>query len=96
MSDNSPLCEIECIVTGRVQMVMYRDFTYRKAQALGVVGTVQNQEDGSVKVTAQGTRENLTTLIELLNRGSVFSHVKNVDVTWREPSETFADFSIVY
>lgn len=90
------LKEIECIVTGRVQMVMFRDFTQRKARKLGLVGTVQNMKDGSVKIVAQGTEDQLKKLIEYLNKGSISSKVKNIEEKWKDVSENFNDFEIIY
>lgn len=87
---------IHCIITGRVQLVMYRDFSHRKARKLGVVGTVQNLCDGSVEVFAQASREILIDYIEYLKTGSALSKVKNVKVEWRESHELFVDFKIIY
>jgi acylphosphatase len=64
---------IEAIVYGRVQMVMYRDFTERKASGLQLTGEVQNLKDGTVKVIAEGTHEQLEKLIQKLHKGSVLS-----------------------
>jgi acylphosphatase len=63
-------------------MVMYRDFAQRKAKRLGVVGTVENLEDGTVRVIAEGEEESLLVFMEHLKEGSTFSKVKNVSVEW--------------
>lgn len=84
------------IVSGRVQMVMYRDFSQRKARALGVVGTVQNLRNGTVEILAEGERPILDTYVEKLKKGSMLSRVDNVKVEWRVPMGTFKDFDIVY
>jgi acylphosphatase len=83
-------------ITGRVQMVMFRDFTQRKARKLGIVGTVQNLKDGSVKVVAQGQKETLSNLVSYLQKGSFLSRVDNVSVAWETPIETVLDFTIIY
>ena len=88
--------EIECSVSGRVQMVMFRDFVQRKARSLGIVGTVENKDDGSVRVRAQGGEEELKELIEHLHTGPLLARVANVDVRWQTPSETFQGFKIIY
>lgn len=88
--------EIEARVYGRVQLVMFRDFTKRAARALGLVGTVENRDDGSVIVRAQGREEALKQLVEKLRKGSMLSKVEKVDVTWREPSLEGSKFSIAY
>lgn len=87
---------IEVTITGRVQLVMYRDFAQRKARKLGIVGTVKNQKDGSVSVVAEGEEARLNVYISLLKKGSVLSKVKEVNVTWGKPLGTFSDFLIVY
>lgn len=88
--------EIECLVTGKVQMVLFRDFVQRKARALGVSGFVENVEDGAVRVVAQGEKETLEKLIEYLNKGSFLARVAYVKVVWKEPKEHFAGFKIYY
>ena len=88
--------QIECIVTGRVQRVMYRDFCQRKARGLWITGTVQNLENGTVRVVAQGSEEKLQRYITYLRKGSFLAKVQNVSVRWLEPTEQFKDFVIVY
>lgn len=87
---------IECRITGRVQMVMYRDFSQRKARKLGLGGFAHNESDGSVTVVAEGSRELLEQYIAYLHKGSIFSHVENVQVEWKEATDEFKDFNIRY
>jgi acylphosphatase len=84
------------IISGRVQVVMYRDFAQRKARSLGIVGEVENIPDGTVRIRAEGEKENLDNLIEFLKRGPVLARVDNVEVQWVEPGGGFAGFSIKY
>lgn len=77
-------------------MVMYRDFAQRKARSLEVVGTVQNLQNGTVEVIAQGTPDQLKLFIERLNEGSILSRVDDVAVEWRSSRAVFDDFTIVY
>ncbi len=88
--------QLQATISGRVQMVMYRDFAQRKARKLGLVGTVQNQKDGSVSVIAEGEENTLNDYVKYLNRGSILSKVKNVRISWTEPSGIFSDFTILY
>lgn len=88
--------QLKATITGRVQMVMYRDFAQRKARKLGLVGTVQNQKDGSVSVTAEGEENILNEYLKYLNRGSILSKVKNVRIVWLEAVGNFFDFKILY
>ena len=80
--------EIECLVTGRVQLVMYRDFALRHARRFGIVGTVENLLDGSVHIIAQGTREKLELLLKDLKRGPILANVKDIVVFLRKPKQT--------
>ena len=84
------------IVSGRVQLVMYRDFVQRKASSLGIAGEVRNLPDGTVEVIAEGDRQTLETLIENLNQGPLLARVDEVKVGWREPVGTFKGFIIKY
>ena len=87
---------LECNITGRVQMVMFRDFTRRNAKRLGIFGTVQNKTDGSVSVVAEGEKEKLQKLLSLLHKGSFLSRVDNISERWREYRGEFSDFKIIY
>jgi len=87
---------LECNITGRVQMVMFRDFTRRKAIGLGITGTVQNLNDGSVQVVAEGEEEKLHELLTLLHKGPTFARVDGLKEDWMEPTREFSDFSITY
>lgn len=88
--------QIECVIIGRVQLVMFRDFAQRKARKFGIVGTVENLPDGSVKVVAQGSSENLLKFISYLKEGSLLAKVQDVFVNWSESEEFFEDFKIIY
>lgn len=83
-------------ISGRVQLVMYRDFVQRKAGSLGLAGEVRNLKDGAVEVIAEGERGELESLAEHLKRGPLLSRVDAVDVEWREPKGEFKSFSIQY
>lgn len=87
---------IEARVSGRVQLVMYRDFATRKARGLRLVGEVQNLPDKTVRVVAEGPREKLAAYITKLNQGSLLSDVKGVDVAWLPATGAYTTFSINY
>lgn len=88
--------QFTAIITGRVQMVMFRDFVQRKARGLGLVGFVQNLSDGSVNVVASGEKELLEQLVSYLNKGPLLARVESVSVTWGNPSLNLRDFKIIY
>ncbi len=77
-------------------MVMYRDFAQRNARTRDITGTVKNLPNKTVEVVAQGEETKLLSYVERLKKGSFLSRVEEVKVEWREPSEEFQGFSIVY
>ncbi len=87
---------LECVVTGRVQLVMFRDFVMRKSRARGLVGTVKNNPDGSVLLVAEGEEVKLQELLALVRRGSMLSRVDDVRETWGNPLGEFKSFDILY
>lgn len=88
--------EIECTVSGRVQLVMYRDFVQRHARGLGLTGWVRNNPDGTVSLLAQGPGTQLDSLVAHLKEGSMLSRVDDVVVSRRSPKGRFPDFRILF
>jgi acylphosphatase len=88
--------EFRAIVSGRVQMVMYRDFAQRHARRFGVVGTVRNLPDGTVEIVAQGEKTALEKLLRDLHKGPLLAKVTGVEKEWRSPEKKFDSFDIVY
>ena len=82
-------------ITGRVQLVMYRDFACRNARRLNLTGTVENKNDGSVEVVAEGEEENLQQFLLKLKEGSLLSRVDNVSSVWGTPENSFTNFKIL-
>jgi len=83
-------------VSGFVQGVYYRYSTQRKAEELGLVGTVRNMPDGSVHVISEGEEESILRLIEWCKEGPPGARVDRVDVRWEDPLGRFSGFSIDY
>lgn len=65
------------IFTGRVQGVGFRYSAQNLAQYLGLTGWVKNEWDGTVVMEAQGTEEDLKTLVKKL-RSRNFSRIDYV------------------
>jgi acylphosphatase len=86
---------LEAIVSGRVQMVMYRDFVQRKARSLKLVGEVQNMMDGTVRVVAEGSRKALEALVTKLCRGSLLAHVASVQTIWLPATGEYTTFTLI-
>lgn len=91
---------LRCIVKGKVQGVMFRDFAQRKARSLSIAGTAQNQPDGSVEIISEGEEENLKKFLELLHKGPLLTRTKvridSIEAEFFEPVKNFTDFRIIY
>lgn len=87
---------LEVIVSGRVQMVMYRDFVQRMASRRGLVGEVMNLPDGTVRVIAEGARPQLESLLARLHDGPLLADVKGAMPSWLPATSTYKKFSITY
>lgn len=88
------MTEIQGTVIGKVQGVRFRDYVQAVAGELGIVGYVQNNQDGSVLVVAQAEPDTLKNFVEYLHEGSVLSLVEGVAVEWRTAEVFYNDFSV--
>ena len=80
-------------LTGRVQGVGFRYFTYRSAQRLGVTGWVRNREDGDVEVHAEAGTTTLKEFETQLRTGPFFARVLGLQRSDVSPGP-FGEFSI--
>ena len=87
---------LECLIFGRVQLVMFRDFTKRKARSLGLTGTVENLKDGSVLAVAEGEEDKLNQWLEYIKKGPLLAEVERVETKWPEVTGEFRDFKILF
>lgn len=87
---------LEAIVSGRVQMVMYRDFAQRMARRRKLAGEVTNLPDGTVRVIAEGPREALESLLARLHDGPTLARVDGVTAEWRPATGEYSGFKITY
>ncbi len=83
-------------MSGRVQMVMFRDFVNRKARKLKLTGFVENTQSGSVRIIAEGQLESLNKLVAHLREGSFLSRVDDVDISKVGATGEFTTFNIIY
>ena len=81
-------------VYGRVQGVNYRRFTQRQAVQLGLQGYVRNLPDWSVEIHAEGEKEQLEKLLEILQKGPPNARVDTVEVNWLICKGEYRDFSV--
>ena len=83
------------IITGNVQGVGFRAFVRNRAIKNNVTGWVKNLNDGSVEALLSGSQDNLNKLIEITRRGTPWSKVSNVVVTYSEDQEEYSLFEII-
>jgi len=65
-------------VIGKVQGVAFRYYTKKKADELGLAGSVQNLKDGSVIIKVNGNQHGVDKLIRWCSAGSPASNVNQV------------------
>ncbi len=81
-------------ITGRVQGVGFRNFTQMRARQLGVTGWVRNEDDGSVRLEAEGPRGALEELAEAVREGPRMARVENVEADWARSDDEFEVFRV--
>ena len=68
-------------ITGRVQGVWFRDWTQRKALALGLAGWVRNRRDGRVEALFCGPVDDVEAMIGKCQSGSPLSRVDEIQTS---------------
>ena len=81
-------------VNGFVQGVNFRKSVKKYADELGLIGFVENLEDGSVLVVADGNRPDLDKLLAFLYIGPIFAKVGAVDYAFIDKDGNFMSFEI--
>ncbi|MDZ7719687.1 MAG: acylphosphatase [Balneolaceae bacterium] len=83
------------IISGRVQGVGFRYFTYKTAKKLNIKGWVKNLQDGTVETVFTGSPENVYNMMEELKEGPASAKVQNVEeVELTTDTDNFNDFTI--
>lgn len=72
-------------VKGKVQGVFYRSSAQAKARELGLSGWVQNEDDGSVLMEAEGAEARLEKMLEWCRQGPGAAEVNDVEQQEIEP-----------
>ena len=85
---------LEANVRGRVHGVGFRYFVVTRAMRMGLTGFVANDQDGSVRVVAEGSRGDLEDLMEALREGPASAIVERVDEAWLPYTGHWGTFSI--
>ncbi|MBI3115488.1 MAG: acylphosphatase [Candidatus Kerfeldbacteria bacterium] len=83
------------VVSGQVQGVNFRSMVKVRALTLGLVGSVQNESDGTVKIIAEGARTHIEALVRWLHEHPGGVRIETVSVHWSQARGSFTTFSIV-
>ena len=89
--------QIKIKVSGRVQGVGFRFFTYQQAQKFGLFGYVKNLDNGDVEILVQGDSLQVTNFTQWLNQGGPASaRINNIDICELIPENGLTSFNIRY
>ncbi|MBI4044233.1 MAG: acylphosphatase [Candidatus Diapherotrites archaeon] len=87
---------LHAIVTGRVQGVFFRKFTFDSAHEIGgLTGFVKNLSDGSVEVVAEGKKASLELLLEKLKQGPSKAKIEKIKHEFSETKREFQEFVVI-
>lgn len=84
------------LVSGLVQGVSYRSFTYKHAKELGLKGFVRNLPDGRVEILAEGEEKTIQNLITKLKQGPSGASVENMTISWENYEGLHDSFEILH
>ncbi len=79
-------------VSGRVQETGYRAKVADFARMLGLKGTVENLDDGRVKILAEGDEDKLKWFEEAININDNLIKVTSIESEYSEPTGDFSKF----
>jgi len=86
---------VEIIAKGEVQRAGYRDYVERVARNLGVLGYVENLEDGNVRIIGESDRETLERFIdELYAKDDPLIKVTDLEIRYGKATNEFKNFII--
>ena len=86
---------LDLVIEGRVQGVGYRYSAKIEAESLGIRGSVQNLDDGSVFVTAQGEKLAMDNFVRWCYKGPPGAIVRNIEKV-QGKTEEFIEFRVLY
>ena len=85
---------IKIEISGKVQGVWFRKSAKEKADELCIFGFIENCENGSVYIEAEGTIEMLESFVQWCHEGPPNALVKDVVLLKYEKLQNFQSFEI--
>ena len=95
MTNQIEVSSLHAFIEGHVQGVGFRFFVKEAAENLGINGWVRNLYNGSVEVIAEGERESLEQLLQLLRKGPGRSMVTDIQFDWSTTIPKYSQFSFL-
>ncbi len=81
-------------ISGRVQGVSFRYYTYHEALKRGLKGWVRNLQDGRVEAVFEGKKDAIEQVLEWSKSGPPAAQVDGVEVEWEEPASSLTGFNV--
>ena len=88
--------KIKIILSGRVQGVCFRYFTYELALKLNIKGYVKNLWNGNVEIVAIGFEQNVEKFLKQVKIGPPASRIDRVELQKLPDSIDYDSFKITY
>ena len=85
---------VRVFVGGRVQGVLFRESTRRKAAECGVHGFVRNLDDGRVEAVFEGAPARVEAVLEWIESGPPLASVAQVETKEESPTGEFDSFRV--
>ncbi|MDQ1257402.1 MAG: acylphosphatase [Candidatus Hydrogenedentes bacterium] len=79
-------------ISGRVQGVGFRHWTYIEARSLGLTGWVRNVSGGRVEAEFEGPAPALEQIFQRCHQGPRLAHVQQVQADWIEGEAQYGEF----
>lgn len=95
-ADSGEPVRLNARVSGVVQAVGFRYWTVRKAEELGLSGTVRNNIDGSVGIVAEGPQSLVLELRRWLRSPEAPGRVDDVEESVSVATGEFGGFQVAY
>jgi len=86
--------QAHAVITGQVQGVSFRYYTYHEALKSGLKGWVRNLRDGRVEALFEGEHESIERVLAWCRLGPPSAQVEEVQVEWQSPSGKLAGFQV--
>ena len=82
------------LISGIVQGVSFRYYTYHEALRIGLQGWVRNLQDGRVEAVFEGEKEQIDAVLAWIQQGPPAAKVEDVNVSWEEPQGGVDGFEV--